>query len=401
VKLLLVLDDDRSRLSAFESVVGSLGSEWSVRAWRDAPRMIGEVDRYLEDACLISLDHDLYKDHASDSDPGSGRLVADHLCKLKAACPVIIHSTNTDAVWGMHNVLRSGGWRVELVHHLNQPGWIERLWLPVAARMLLPPPAPPQPAKRHALGLSGYKALANMLPLPTGEQIRRFVHYVAHVHLWYKHLRLLPARTPLYFFLDPGAGLQLVKTGDGRVTAVQRERQGFHYGWLPTAKYREQFGYLAFSRSAETRVQPLDLDDAHLIAPDEASRIHDPATGGFYDVPEEVLVAGRTFISGVVHEGASSRRHWQHLFAWTRDSSSFDRALERHDGLEVGRRIFARCRVLHEDPARAEPSPVSRDECLLAAFDLPLHELVIAERARQHEAMVRAIQRMLKVVTQP
>lgn len=137
-RLLLILDDDRARLRGFDAIVSRLGSAWSIRAWRDAPSMIAEIDALLGDAQLISLDHDLYKDAPTDPDPGSGRMIADLLAKREPVCPVIVHSTNTDAAWGMFNALTSGNWKVELVHHLNQPAWIEELWLPVAAKLLVP-----------------------------------------------------------------------------------------------------------------------------------------------------------------------------------------------------------------------------------------------------------------------
>lgn len=134
-RLLLILDDDRTRLRGFDEILPRLGQEWVIRAWRNAPSMIAEIDSLLGKAQLISLDHDLYKDSPSDPDPGTGRMIADLLSKRGPVCPVIVHSTNTDAAWGMSNELASGKWRVELVHHLNQPAWIEELWLPVATKL--------------------------------------------------------------------------------------------------------------------------------------------------------------------------------------------------------------------------------------------------------------------------
>jgi hypothetical protein len=135
-RLLLVLDDDRNRLYGFEQVVARLGDGWEIRTWRDAPSMLAELDRVMPGAGLISLDHDLYADSRSDPDPGTGRMVADALAKRSPVCPVLVHSTNTDAAWGMHNALRAGGWIVELVHQLGQPEWIPSLWLPAAMRMV-------------------------------------------------------------------------------------------------------------------------------------------------------------------------------------------------------------------------------------------------------------------------
>ena len=135
-RLLLILDDDRERLRSFDQIVPRLGEDWVLKAWRDAPSMISEIETLLDGAHLISLDHDLYRDSPSDPDPGSGRMIADFLSERDPICPVVLHSTNTDAAWGMFNQLTSAGWKVAMVHQLNQPGWIEELWLPVATRLV-------------------------------------------------------------------------------------------------------------------------------------------------------------------------------------------------------------------------------------------------------------------------
>jgi len=132
----LVLDDDRERIRGFTAVLERLGCDWALRAWRDAQSMIAEIEPVLGSAQLISLDHDLYRESPSEPDPGSGRLVADFLSRRAPVCPVIVHSTNTNAAWGMFNELTAAGWQVELVHHLDQPGWIEHAWLPVARRLV-------------------------------------------------------------------------------------------------------------------------------------------------------------------------------------------------------------------------------------------------------------------------
>ena len=46
--MVLVLDDDLDRLEHFELVVRDV-AEWTMKAWVDAPSMMGEVDRYFED----------------------------------------------------------------------------------------------------------------------------------------------------------------------------------------------------------------------------------------------------------------------------------------------------------------------------------------------------------------
>jgi hypothetical protein len=132
--VLLILDDNLNRLASFEDVVGNVDG-WMMKSWIDAPSMIVELDRHLREAVLISLDHDLYRQCEEDPEPGSGRDVAEHLSTRNPVCPVIVHSTNSDAAWGMFNCLSATGWKVELVHHLDQQNWIRELWLPVALRL--------------------------------------------------------------------------------------------------------------------------------------------------------------------------------------------------------------------------------------------------------------------------
>jgi len=115
----LVLEDNPSRTAAFQSAAKLRRPPGELRIWRIAAQMIQELPELLSRATLLSLDHDLYKQNESDPDPGCGRDVANYLARQKPLCPVIVHSTNTDAAWGMHNELTSAGWQVEIIHHLD------------------------------------------------------------------------------------------------------------------------------------------------------------------------------------------------------------------------------------------------------------------------------------------
>jgi ADP-ribosylglycohydrolase len=50
-------------------------------------------------------------------------------------CPVIIHSTNADRAWSMHNELRFGGWTVERFGPIGDD-WFRKIWLPKAHELL-------------------------------------------------------------------------------------------------------------------------------------------------------------------------------------------------------------------------------------------------------------------------
>jgi ADP-ribosylglycohydrolase len=132
---ILLLEDDADRLIGFKSAVQKLGSSYQLVSWRDANLMIAECHKYLADAALISLDHDLNKEHADSPDPGDGVDVAEFLARLPSICPVILHTSNADRVWSMHNEFRFGGWQAERVMPVGTD-WIEESWLPTCRPLL-------------------------------------------------------------------------------------------------------------------------------------------------------------------------------------------------------------------------------------------------------------------------
>ena len=397
--LLLILDDDRERLQRFEAISGRLGGDFKVSTWRDAPSMLAQIDTLVRDAALISLDHDLYPDSASDADPGSGRQVAEWLAERRPSCPVIVHSTNTDMAWGMHNALRAAGWTVELVHHINQANWIEELWLPAARRLVESFRTAQAPASGTQLSLAEYRALVESLPMPTVEQARQFAEYVAGAHSWYKHLRLLPAYAPIQIYLDPAAGMQHTMAADGSIAVVAREKQGFHYSWLPTEEHLRRFGHLAFSKGTGTSVSLGTAGGKRLVPSDDEPRVYHATARALYDLPNEVLMAGRAYVSGVVHSNGSSRYIWARVLQQT---ESFENVLDRIDGLDLSQRILSRCQFLKQHPEKAEPRPARpgdiESEFALAAIDFPLQELVAAERRRQIESLAESAMRMIRLV---
>lgn len=134
--MLLILDDDMSRINAFLRAGGMPAISMEVKYWASSRSMIAELPMYLRAARLISLDHDLYTESETDPDPGTGREVAEFLARIEPVCPVLIHSSNTNAAWGMYNALEAARWPVELVSHLSEPDWVLERWLPVAVAAL-------------------------------------------------------------------------------------------------------------------------------------------------------------------------------------------------------------------------------------------------------------------------
>ena len=127
MKTLLLLEDNAERIAAFENVLAELGGDWQIRVWRDAPTMLVECVDCFSDTHLISLDHDLNPQPGATVDPGTGLEVAKLLASHFPFCPVIIHSTNADRAWSMHNELRFGGWTVERFGPIGDD-WFRKLF---------------------------------------------------------------------------------------------------------------------------------------------------------------------------------------------------------------------------------------------------------------------------------
>src|SRR6266404_5365435 len=135
MKTILILEDNDERIAAFRRAVATLGDGFGLKAWRDAPSMIAECEAFFPTAALISLDHDLNPMPGATVDPGTGVDVARFLGDFLPVCPVLIHSSNTDRVYSMHNELRFAGWMVDRVGPLGTD-WIETSWLRTARQLL-------------------------------------------------------------------------------------------------------------------------------------------------------------------------------------------------------------------------------------------------------------------------
>jgi CheY-like chemotaxis protein len=135
MKMILLLEDNAERVTAFRGAVRALGEDFQIRVWHDAKTMIAECEDYLEQATLISLDHDLQCQPGETHDPGTGLEVASFLAAYPPICPVIIHSSNADRAWSMHNELRFANWQVERIGPIGED-WIQKLWLPRARELL-------------------------------------------------------------------------------------------------------------------------------------------------------------------------------------------------------------------------------------------------------------------------
>ena len=135
MKTILILEDNDERVAGFQKTSAALGGGFELKIWRDAHSMIAECERYFPTTVLISLDHDLNPQPGVTEDPGTGVDVTKFLSQCRPVCPVIIHTTNADRAYSMHNELRFADWISERVGPIGSD-WIEKLWLPKAREFL-------------------------------------------------------------------------------------------------------------------------------------------------------------------------------------------------------------------------------------------------------------------------
>jgi len=135
-RTIFILEDSEQRIRHFRAAVASLGPEFRLRLWFDAPSMIEECLTELPECCLISLDHDLSPMPGATRDPGTGMDVAEFLARQPPVCPVIIHTSHTERRWSMHNELRFGKWNSEIVPPTGEH-WIRDSWLPRVRALVL------------------------------------------------------------------------------------------------------------------------------------------------------------------------------------------------------------------------------------------------------------------------
>ena len=133
--MLLMLEDDPDRIRRFTATLRSVDPTLRLVVWRNARKMIAELDGYLPSARLISLDHDLEPDEGQEDDPGDGVMVARFLVERPQTCPVIIHSSNTQRSRWMAGEFELNGWEYRCAAPIGED-WIEEYWRAVVCKLL-------------------------------------------------------------------------------------------------------------------------------------------------------------------------------------------------------------------------------------------------------------------------
>ena len=229
--------------------------------------------------------------------------------------------------------------------------------------------------------LANYLILLSGIPLPSAQQKNDFAQFLSTAHSWYKHL---PPNLPgeaFYLYLDRYAGCDRLLQPDGTAVLVERKERGFHYSDLPTAEYRDRFGYLSFSSYSGTSVFVSDWPVVSLR--DKVPAV--PADDGkMLAIPVEIVQAGETHLTAIIHPGASCYPVCHSLEDWPEESG----------GRVTLEKINARCREM-EDPTNPDAQLHART---IGYTDPLLDELVVPERRRQQRGIVQAIDRVCEVI---
>jgi hypothetical protein len=228
-----------------------------------------------------------------------------------------------------------------------------------------------------SLSSKEYAAVIRSLPAPTLGQTERFARYVSGAHSWYKHLPVHP-RVPFVFYLDPGAGMNHVRTATGETALVEiaDESTRFHYTWQMTSDYRRRFGYWNYHAAYGTSF--MYGGEGGVINTAGAGLSILLESGDWVGVPPELAETGTALVSACVHPSPNIRM-------WMNDSSRFGLAVKsRFNSLisDEGFLLAALQRAFSED--RSTPLGFSRLDDGIPPQVMEMIQQITAERSRDH-----------------
>ena len=160
-----------------------------------------------------------------------------------------------------------------------------------------------------------YVEIIQQLPPPTPAQTALFATYVSEAHSWYKHLPLDP-KVPFYFYLDPHAGKNLVRTQTGEVAMLEitDESNRFHYTWQTTRDYRSRFGFWAYHANYGNAFA--FASDGGVVNTRGSGKFILSRSGEWIEVPPVLQEIGQVYLSAVVHP-------YCNLSIWSRKMEKF------------------------------------------------------------------------------
>jgi hypothetical protein len=160
-----------------------------------------------------------------------------------------------------------------------------------------------------------YAGIIRRLARPTLAQTERFARYVSGAHSWYKHLPVSP-KVPFVFYLDPGAGMNLVRTSTGEtaLVAITDESNRFHYTWQKTEDYRRRFGFWNYHANYGTSF--FFSGEGGMVSTAGAGLKVFSQSGDWADLPSDLAENGTALVSALVHPAPN-------FAIWARDPGRF------------------------------------------------------------------------------
>ncbi len=159
-KTIVLLEDDPRRVAAMTAWLSDRFACYHVETFTSSRALCEWLEQFWEDVVLLSLDHDLALEADGSGrlmDQGTGLEVAEYLAGREPAFPVILHSSNQDAVQRMADLLEQRGWQTSRVTPLDDLEWIASDWWPTLRRVLVNAEGGSAPA-RGRLPVSGEQA---------------------------------------------------------------------------------------------------------------------------------------------------------------------------------------------------------------------------------------------------
>ena len=141
-KTIVILEDNAARRDAMRACIGDRFYMFETRFFDDSAEMIAYLETDLVRALVISLDNDLDMKIVPDGRPvdaGEGRHVAEFLATCSPVCPVIIHTSNTNAAVAMREVLNAADWKSKRVIPMDDTAWIATDWYFAMRRIIVGP----------------------------------------------------------------------------------------------------------------------------------------------------------------------------------------------------------------------------------------------------------------------
>lgn len=136
---IVILEDNAGRVDAMLALLREHLPAYAPVVFNSASQLNAYLEEHGHEVAVLSLDHDLeliIEDAGIARDMGTGREVADFISQFEPSFPVILHSSNGDAVAGMQAVLSDAGWKPRRVIPYGDIEWIAAEWLPAIERSI-------------------------------------------------------------------------------------------------------------------------------------------------------------------------------------------------------------------------------------------------------------------------